>query len=284
MLTEKSDHKNHEEIQGVSLIAFIGPAGTGKSRRAQLIARNNSVDYLIDDGLVIAKGKIMIGKSAKSEKNLIKAIRRALFHFPEHRKNVMDFIRKHVPCKIMIVATSRTMAEQIAHNLGIGDPKLFIDITEVATPEEISQAKHERHKNGHHVIPVSKAQLRRNFAGKLVGHLRELLKTKDKHDEERTVVRPPFSFLGNLSIDTDAVSQIVEHVVGITDQVTKVKEVKIKSNNDRIDVAVHVDMELHGKSFYDLSRTIQKRVVSAINCFTGMDVRSVDVFVEEVRF
>lgn len=283
-MTENSDHNSHEEIQGVSLIAFIGPAGTGKSRRAQLIARNNNVDYLIDDGLVITKGKIMIGKSAKSEKNLIKAIRRALFQFPEHRKSVMDFIRKNVPCKIMIVATSRTMAEKIARNLGMGTPELFIDITEVATPEEISQAKHERHNNGHHVIPVSKAQLRKNFAGKLVGHLRELLKTKDKHDEERTVVRPPFSFLGNLSIDTDAVSQIVEHVVEITDQVTKVREIKIRSSNDRIYVAVHVDMELHGKSFYGLSRTIQKRVVSAINCFTGMDVRSVDVFVEEVQF
>jgi len=268
----------------VSVIAFIGPAGTGKSRRAQLIARNNNVDYLIDDGLVVAKGKIMIGKSAKSEKNLIRAIRRALFQFPEHRQSVIEFIVRNAPCRIMIVATSRSMAEKISRNLGIPKPERFIDITEVATPQEISAARHERHQNGHHVIPVSQAQLRKNFAGKLVGHLRELLKSKDKHDDERTVVRPPFSFFGNLSIETYAVSQIVEHVVKITNQVVAVKEVRIRSHNDRLDVLVHVDIELQGKSFYHLSRTIQKRVVSAINYFTGMDVRSVDVFVEEVRF
>lgn len=268
----------------VTVIAFIGPAGTGKSRRAQLVARNNNVDYLIDDGLVVAKGKIMIGKSAKSEKNLIRAIRRALFQFPEHRQSVIEFIGRNAPCRIMIVATSRSMAEKISRNLGIPKPEKLIDITEVATPQEISAARHERHQNGHHVIPVSQAQLRKNFAGKLVGHLRELLKSKDKHDDERTVVRPPFSFFGNLSIETYAVSQIVEHVVKITNQVVQVKEVKIRSYNDRLDVLVHVDIELKGKSFYHLSRTIQKRVVSAINYFTGMDVRSVDVFVEEVRF
>ena len=53
-------------LNGIRVIAFVGPAGTGKSQRAQMVAQAHEVDYIIDDGLVIAKGRIMAGKSAKS--------------------------------------------------------------------------------------------------------------------------------------------------------------------------------------------------------------------------
>jgi len=77
-----------------------------------MVAQENEVDFLIDDGLVISKGRIMAGKSAKSERNLVRAIRRALFQFPDHRKAVRAFLQKSAPCKIMIIATSISMAEK----------------------------------------------------------------------------------------------------------------------------------------------------------------------------
>ena len=133
---------------GCRVIAFVGPAGTGKSQRAQMVAQENEVDFLIDDGLVISKGRIMAGKSAKSERNLVRAIRRALFQFPDHRKAVRAFLQKSAPCKIMIIATSISMAEKITRALELPSPELIIDITEVASPEEIINARRERHEKG----------------------------------------------------------------------------------------------------------------------------------------
>ncbi len=44
--------------------------------------------------LVIYKGSIVCGKSAKSERNQISAIRRALFEFDDHRDMLADFFSK----------------------------------------------------------------------------------------------------------------------------------------------------------------------------------------------
>ena len=37
-------------LPGVRVIAFVGMAGTGKSQRAQVLARNLDIDYILDDG------------------------------------------------------------------------------------------------------------------------------------------------------------------------------------------------------------------------------------------
>jgi shikimate kinase len=143
MMTPFMNNTRNKEFR---VIAFVGPAGTGKSQRAQLVARENEVDFMIDDGLLISKGRIMAGKSAKSERNLVRAIRRAMFQFPDHRKAVRTFLEKNAPCKIMVLGTSISMAEKIARALALPTPELFIDITEVASPEDIINARRERHE------------------------------------------------------------------------------------------------------------------------------------------
>ena len=39
------------------VLAFVGPSGTGKSYRAQLVARENNIHYIIDDGLLINENR-----------------------------------------------------------------------------------------------------------------------------------------------------------------------------------------------------------------------------------
>ncbi|MFA7651785.1 MAG: hypothetical protein WCX62_05155, partial [Synergistaceae bacterium] len=89
MEESKNQHNREEKLQQVTTYAFVGAAGTGKSQRAQSVASIVDADYIIDDGLVIYKGSIVCGKSAKSERNQISAIRRALFEFDDHRDEVM---------------------------------------------------------------------------------------------------------------------------------------------------------------------------------------------------
>lgn len=274
--------KTKVELEQIQVLAFIGPAGTGKSRRAQLLARTRRVDYVIDDGLVVSRGKIMIGKSAKSEKNLISAIRRALFQFPDHKDSVIAFLANESPCRVMVIATSQSMAEKIIKTLRLPKPSEFINIEDVATEDEIRQAKLERQQKGHHVIPVSQAQIRKNFGGKLVGRLRELWKTKDRHEGERTVVRPPFSFYGNLCIEMAAISQIVEYIIRLTRQVKEVLEVRIRTSDEQLSISIDINVNMGKQNLLELSRSIQNRTASGVSYFTGMDVRTVDVNIKEV--
>ncbi|NLA90598.1 MAG: hypothetical protein GX843_03005 [Synergistaceae bacterium] len=266
------------------VIAFVGPAGTGKSQRAQLVARENEVDYLIDDGLLIARGRIMAGKSAKSERNLVRAIRRAMFQFPDHRKAVRAFLEKHAPCKIMVLGTSISMAEKIARALALPTPELIIDITEVASPEEIINARRERHEKGQHVVPVSRTQLRKNFAGKLVVHLKGLFRSHDKEDCERTIVRPPYSFVGALTIDSSAIEDMVRHVISLSPQIKEAEDIKVGSSEDVISLDITISVKPGKLNLRQLGKTEQKRVASAGRVFTGLDVGKVDIRISEVVF
>jgi len=63
----------------VEIFALIGGSGTGKSHKALLIAHKYNINYVIDDGLLIRKYKILAGHSAKKDKNRIQAIRTAIF-------------------------------------------------------------------------------------------------------------------------------------------------------------------------------------------------------------
>ena len=271
------------DLPKTRVIAFVGPAGTGKSQRAQVVALENEVDYIIDDGLVIAKGRIMAGKSAKAEKNLVRAIRRALFQFPDHRKAVLSFLDKKRPRKLMIIATSISMAEKISRALRLPYPEMIIDITEVASPEEIIKARRERHEKGQHVSPASRTQIRKNFAGKLVGHLRGLFKSVDREDGERTIVRPPFSFYGELSIESSAVLDIVRHVLKSNPQVASIKDVRVRYREEAVSIEASLQV-LPGKmDFRQIGLVNQKRVASAVSYFTGMDVEEVDIHIVEVR-
>lgn len=264
------------------VLAFVGPAGTGKSQRAQMVARENDVEFIIDDGLVISGGKIHAGKSAKSEKNLVRAIRRALFEYPDHRIAVTEFLRQKNPRNIMVVATSISMADKITRALSLPLPERIIDITEVASPDDILSARRERMEKGQHVIPVSRTQLRKNFAGKLVGHLRDLLKSMDRDEGERTIVRPPFSFFGSVTIHSSAIADLVRLVVASSPQTGGAKDIRVRSSDESVSLEITISVFPGKLNFLQVGSMHQRKVASAVSYFTGIDVDNVDITIGEI--
>lgn len=263
--------------------AFVGAAGTGKSQRAQLVASLVDADYIIDDGLVINKGSIKCGRSAKAERNQIRAIRRALFEFPEHRREVVDFFKTASPCTLMVIATSEGMAGKILRKLGMRPAERIIRIEDVATKEEIAKARRERFSKGQHVIPVSHVLVRQNFAGKMVGQLRVFWKAKDKSEGEKTIVRPPFSFYGEVHIDPNAIRQMVTFISLGTPQVAKVNDVKISPEpEESLSIEITVSVTIGEKNFIMLAQMIKERVAVSVRYFTGLDIKNVDVVISEV--
>ncbi|MEG1799580.1 MAG: hypothetical protein RR214_05285, partial [Synergistaceae bacterium] len=270
-------------LKSIKTYAFVGAAGTGKSQRAQLVASLLDADYIIDDGLVIYKGSIVCGKSAKSERNQVSAIRRAIFEFDDHRKEVMSFFMEVAPCSVMIIATSDNMIQKILKKLELNPPARIVRIEEVATPEEIAKARRERFSKGQHVIPVSHVLVRKNFAGKLVGQLRVFWKSKERGEGEKTIVRPPFSFYGEVHIEPQAIEQLVSFIATRTSQVAKVTEVSVSpEEEEKLSIAIKIAVAIGDKSFLNVASLVKERIAVSVRFFTGLDVKTVDVNIAEV--
>ena len=47
-------------FEKIKVYAFVGPSGTGKSYRAQMVASEKGIHFIIDDGLLIKDNKIKI--------------------------------------------------------------------------------------------------------------------------------------------------------------------------------------------------------------------------------
>lgn len=274
--------KKHD-FSKISTCAFVGSAGTGKSQRAQVVAASLGADYIIDDGLVIHKGSIVCGKSAKSERNQVSAIRRAMFEYGEHRLQVQDFFESVGEAVIMVIGTSEGMVSKILRKLEMPPPCKVVHIEEVSSAEEITKARNERFKKGQHVIPASHMLVRRNFAGKLVGRLRVFWKSKDNKEGEKTIVRPPYSFLGGVHIDPVAIEQMATFIAAHTAQVDRVISLSATQGSKGIVIEASVAVTFGDKSFRGVAALVRERISVSVRYFTGLDVRKVDVNVAEVR-
>ena len=155
----------------IKIYAFVGPSGTGKSYRAQMVANQNNISYIIDDGLLINENNVIAGNSAKKAPTKIETVKRAIFADEKDRKAMMEAIKKHKPKSILILGTSDDMVEKIATNLGLETPEKTIYINQVATETEMETAKRMRVTEGKHVIPVPTFEIKRDFSGYILDPL-----------------------------------------------------------------------------------------------------------------
>ena len=66
-------------MQDIKVYAFVGPSGTGKSYRAQMVANEYNINYIIDDGILIRDNDIIAGSSAKKAPTKVETVKRAIF-------------------------------------------------------------------------------------------------------------------------------------------------------------------------------------------------------------
>ena len=273
---------NSENLSKIGIYAFVGPAGTGKSHRATHVARQNGIGVIIDDGLVISRGRILAGRSAKSEVNRLRAIKRAIFEYEDHRDEVVRYLSKNPPEKLMILATSDGMINKIVKRLGLNQPVRFINITEISTPDEIEAALRERREKKQHVVPVAKAQVQQNFAGKLVSQIRGFFRGRDKDESRNTIVKPLFSFNGKVTIEHDALVEITKKLLELGNHVRKVRELEIEIYDDKIHVNIEADLNLGNKSALSIARALQRKILKGLSYLTGMEIRQVNIRINEI--
>ena len=90
----------------MKVVSFTGKSGTGKSFQATALAQRRRFDAIIDDGLLIYKGQIVAGTSAKKCSSKAAAMRTALFNYEDHRESVKAAIKEYDPEALMIIGTS----------------------------------------------------------------------------------------------------------------------------------------------------------------------------------
>lgn len=261
-------------------VALVGPAGSGKSHRASLVAHDHACDAIIDDGLLILikQGKIAAGSSAKREDNKMAAVKRAIFIDPEHRADVHAAIRKHKPHKILILGTSDDMIQRICDALDLPHPDATVRIEEIASPAQIRLARRKRRQEGKHVIPAPTLEVKRSFSGYMVDPLHFLLRRSDEEVEvEKSVVRPTFSSLGKFFIADTVLALIAEHAATETEGISRVLKVLLDTTTEGVTMEMDVCLR-YGCHVWETLNAAQALVKERVEHMTALNVLAVDLY------
>ena len=272
----------------VKAYAFVGPSGTGKSYRAQMVAGEQDIKFIIDDGLLVSENEVLAGISAKKATTKVETVRNAIFLNEEKRKEMQDAIRKYKPDKILILGTSDEMVKKIADNLGIGPILGTTYITDVATPEEMEMARNIRVTQGKHVIPVPTFAIKKDFSGYLLDPL-QIFKSKGKGNKpyiaEKSIIRPTFSYMGHFEISDTVFKQIIELSIEDVESIYKVHRSIVKKHAGADD-GVYIYIEVIVEFGYNVSDAVQKlktKIVKDIEYLTSMNVLSTEIVAKGVH-
>jgi len=269
----------------IKVYAFVGPSGTGKSYRAGLVANENEISYIIDDGLFVKENEVVAGISAKKAPTKIETVKQALFMQREEREQILNAIHKCKPDKILILGTSDNMVKKIAENLGLPEISKFIYITDIATEEEIQTAKRIRTTEGKHVIPVPTFELKKDFSGYLLDPL-QIFKSKgmgtQPYISEKSIIRPTFSYLGNFTISDSVFRQIIEYMASKVKAVHKIGKTRVYKTEEGTSIYIEV-IVLYGQNIMDLISGFKIKAKKEIERLTAMNVQKIDVVVKGIH-
>ncbi len=267
--------------------AFVGPSGTGKSYRAQMVANERGINYIIDDGLLISGNEVLAGISAKKAPTKIETVRNALFQNEERRKEIQKVIKSKKPESILILGTSDEMVRRIAENLGFEPISETIYITDVATEDEMAMARNIRVTEGKHVIPVPTFAIKKDFSGYLLDPL-QIFKSKGRGNapyiSEKSIIRPTFSYMGNFQISDTVFKQIIEYVAEKTEGVHKIYRTIVKKHGPSDGIYLYIEVIIEfGFNINDTMTKLKRKIVKEIEKLTAMNVLSMEIIVRGVN-
>ena len=271
-------------INRIKVYAFVGPSGTGKSYRAQMVAGEKNIDFIIDDGLLVKENQIVAGNSAKKAPTKIETVKHALFLSDEEKQEIYKALKKYKPESILILGTSDGMVEKIAKNLGLPNISETIYIQDVATEQEMETARRIRVTEGKHVIPVPTFELKKDFSGYLLDPL-QIFKSKGKGQKpyisEKSIIRPTFSYLGKFTISDNVIRQIVEHLAEKSPAVHKI--LRLRAENTGAGPTIYMEvMVVYGYNVMDELKKFKGKAKKEIENLTAMNVVALDVIAKSV--
>lgn len=293
----------------ISVYAFYGPSGTGKSHHAKIVAQQVKTDVLIDDGLLIKDERIIAGKSAKLESSYMGAVRVALFDDKEHRDSVAKAIRAHHIKSILILGTSEKMILKITTRLQLPNPIKFIKITDIASKEEIEEAKRNRQIEGKHVIPVRPHEIKDKRYAKIflnsikiafgkkkmlakvlsllkidipvIGEDIELAKEAGKSEVEKSIVRPTFSVMERKVISHAALVRMTLKHAGDFNPEILIKKMSIKNGTSGYKITITADFPF-GEQLADVTQKAKDYIIKMVETESKALVEELFIVVDKL--
>ncbi|HOA70343.1 MAG TPA: hypothetical protein PLR82_00565 [Bacillota bacterium] len=270
-------------LQGIEVIALVGPSGTGKSHHAMWVAQEYGCRAIIDDGLLISGSRIVAGKSAKREETKTAAVRRAVFTSAAHALEVRAALEDLKVERVLVLGTSVSMIQRIVSRLGLSEPSLILDIRDLASEEEIREALWRRRQEGKHVIPAPAFEVKKTFSGYLVDPLKIFVRAREKMPAvmERSVVRPTYSYFGNFYIADNVVMQMATKICYEIEGVKRVLRVLVLTTGDGAMLEVELVLK-SGFPVFEVMQEVQSKLKQKLEYLTGIYLLSVDVITKKI--
>ena len=271
-------------INKIKVYAFVGPSGTGKSYRAQMIASERGISFIIGDGLLIKENEVIAGESAKKAATKVATVKHALFYEESEREPIIKAFKKYKPESILILGTSDGMVQKIAANLGLPEISETIYITDVATEEEMKTARRIRVTEGKHVIPVPTFEIKKDFSGYLLDPL-QIFKSKGKGQQpyisEKSIIRPTFSYLGKFTISDLVFRQILEYLAVQTPAIHKILKARVDNFGEGVKIYMEVSI-VYGFNVVEGLNKFKEKSRKEIEKLTAMNVVELDVVAKNI--
>lgn len=271
-------------MENIEVYAFVGPSGTGKSYRAQMVAGAYNIKFIIDDGLLVKENAIVAGQSAKKAPTKIETIKKALFNDEKQKSEMQEAIIRLSPKSILILGTSDKMVKTIAENLGLPYIKKTIYITDVATEEEIENAKRIRTTEGKHVIPVPTFELKKDFSGYLLDPL-QIFKSQglngNPYISEKSIIRPTFNYIGNFTISDNVFKQIIEVQARNIKSISKIIRIRVNKSEEGPNVYIEVEI-IYGFNIMVELKKFKEKCIKDIERQTRMNVTEFKVVAKKI--
>ncbi len=272
-------------MEKIRVLAFVGPSGTGKSYRAQMVAGENNISYIIDDGLLVNENEVVAGESAKKAPTKIETVKHAIFIDEKERKKMIKAIKKYKPDSILILGTSDGMVQKIAKNLGLPDIEKTIYIQDVATENEMQTARNIRVTQGKHVIPVPTFEIKKDFSGYILDPL-QIFKSKGSgkkpYMSEKSIIRPTFSYLGNFTISDTVFRQIIEYLAKKTEAISKILKTRVENYGEGPSIYIEVSI-IYGYNLFSELNDFKEKCVKEIEKLTTMNLQKITVIAKTIE-
>ncbi len=268
----------------IKVYAFVGPSGTGKSYRAQMVASEKNINYIIDDGLLIKDNEVIAGESAKKAPTKIETVKHALFYKDEEKQEIIKALKKYKPESILILGTSDGMVKKIAENLGLPEISETTYITDVATKQEMETARRIRVTEGKHVIPVPTFEIKKDFSGYLLDPL-QIFKSKGKGQKpyisEKSIIRPTFSYMGKFTISDTVFRQILDYLATKTKGIYKIQKTRVENYGEGVSLYIEVTV-VYGYNVVKDIKDFKEKAKKEIEKLTAMNVVKLEVVAKNI--
>ena len=278
------DIKEILPINKIKVYAFVGPSGTGKSYRAQMVAGEKDTHFIIDDGLLIKDNEVIAGESAKKAQTKVATVKHALFYEENEKLEIIKALKKYRPQSILILGTSDGMVQKIAANLGLPEISETVYITDVATQTEMETARKIRVTEGKHVIPVPTFEIKKDFSGYLLDPL-QIFKSKGKGQKpyisEKSIIRPTFSYMGKFTISDLVFRQILEYLAQKTPAIHKILRTRVENYGEGVKIYMEVSI-VYGFNVVDGLNNFKEKSKKEIETLTAMNVVELEVVAKSI--